>query len=94
MVIVPRIVAVSRFGATPCIYGATRADGSDLRADRSSSFFFRIIRRFAALRPLAGRSAAVVSCDGYDRIFDCQKRQALRKFWNSGLRVAPRVNPG
>ena len=29
-----------------------------------------------------------------DSLFDGQKRQAFRKFWNAGLKVAPRVNPG
>lgn len=29
-----------------------------------------------------------------DFIFDEQKRKALRKFWNSGIKIAPRVNPG
>lgn len=38
--------------------------------------------------------------DAYDRlarldyIFDNQKRKALEKFWDSGLKVAPRANPG
>lgn len=29
-----------------------------------------------------------------DYIFDRQKQQALRKFWDSGIKVAPRANPG
>lgn len=29
-----------------------------------------------------------------DYIFDNQKRKALEKFWNAGLKVAPRANPG
>lgn len=29
-----------------------------------------------------------------DYIFDNQKRKALEKFWDSGLKVAPRANPG
>lgn len=29
-----------------------------------------------------------------DYIYDNQKHQALRKFWDSGIKVAPRVNPG
>ena len=29
-----------------------------------------------------------------DYIFDNQKRRALQKFWDSGLKVSPRVNPG
>lgn len=50
---------------------------------------------------------AVVAC-GYDRkpydayaylshidyIFDNQKHKALQKFWDAGLKVAPRANPG
>ena len=30
----------------------------------------------------------------FDYIFDNQKNQALRKFWDSGVKVAPRANPG
>lgn len=30
----------------------------------------------------------------FDYIFDNQKDKALKKFWNSGLKVAPRANPG
>lgn len=29
-----------------------------------------------------------------DYIFDNQKRQALEKFWDSGMKVSPRANPG
>lgn len=29
-----------------------------------------------------------------DFLFDEQKRKALDKFWNSGIKIAPRVNPG
>ncbi|WP_295937799.1 menaquinone biosynthetic enzyme MqnA/MqnD family protein [uncultured Alistipes sp.] len=29
-----------------------------------------------------------------DYIFDNQKRKALQKFWDSGIKVAPRANPG
>lgn len=30
----------------------------------------------------------------FDYIFDNQKDKALKKFWDSGLKVAPRTNPG
>ncbi len=30
----------------------------------------------------------------YDYIFDNQKNKALQKFWDLGLKVAPRINPG
>ncbi len=30
----------------------------------------------------------------FDYIFDADKRRALKKFWDSGLKVAPRANPG
>ncbi len=40
-------------------------------------------------------------CDAYghltrriDYIFDRQKHKALQKFWDSGIKVAPRANPG
>lgn len=29
-----------------------------------------------------------------DYVFDHEKRQALEKFWDAGLKVAPRANPG
>ena len=29
-----------------------------------------------------------------DYIFDGQKRHALQKFWDAGLKISPRVNPG
>ena len=31
---------------------------------------------------------------GFDYIFDNQKHKALQQFWDSGLKVAPRANPG
>lgn len=34
-----------------------------------------------------------LTCD-IDYIYDNQKQQALRKFWDSGIKIAPRVNPG
>lgn len=30
----------------------------------------------------------------FDYIFDNQKQKALHKFWNAGIKVAPRTNPG
>ena len=30
----------------------------------------------------------------FDYIFDIEKHQTLRKFWDSGLKFAPRANPG
>ncbi len=30
----------------------------------------------------------------FDYIFDAEKRRALEKFWDSGLKIAPRANPG
>lgn len=43
----------------------------------------------------------VTPCDAYghlardiDYIFDLQKHQALHKFWDSGIKVTPRANPG
>lgn len=30
----------------------------------------------------------------FDYIYDNQKHKALRKFWDSGLKTAPRTNPG
>lgn len=40
----------------------------------------------------AGESYAELS--RFDYIFDNQKDKALKKFWDSGLKVAPRTNPG
>lgn len=31
---------------------------------------------------------------GFDYIFDNEKNQALQQFWDSGIKVAPRANPG
>lgn len=31
---------------------------------------------------------------GVDYIFDSQKQKALQKFWDSGLKISPRANPG
>jgi len=39
-------------------------------------------------------AAAYASLLQFDCIYDSQKRQALEKFWDSGLKVAPRTNPG
>lgn len=38
--------------------------------------------------------AAYAVLSQFDYIFDNQKHQALLKFWDSGLKVAPRANPG
>lgn len=40
----------------------------------------------------AGESYAELS--RFDYIYDTQKDKALKKFWDSGLKVAPRTNPG
>ena len=40
----------------------------------------------------AGRAYAEFA--HFDYIFDNQKDKALKKFWDSGLKVAPRANPG
>ena len=39
-----------------------------------------------------GAAYAELAC--FDYIFDGQKDKALKKFWDSGLKVAPRSNPG
>ncbi len=44
---------------------------------------------FAAEAPAAYETLA-----WFDYIFDNQKQKALQKFWDSGLKVAPRANPG
>ena len=38
------------------------------------------------------RACEVLS--GFDYIFDNEKNQALQQFWDSGIKVAPRANPG
>ena len=38
--------------------------------------------------------AAYAELAAFDYIFDNQKHKALHEFWDSGLKVAPRVNPG
>lgn len=44
----------------------------------------------SAADPVAAYAAAMQ----LDYIYDTQKRQALEKFWDEGLKVAPRANPG
>ena len=45
--------------------------------------------------PFAADSAAAYGeLLQFDYIFDNQKNQALQKFWDSGVKVAPRANPG
>lgn len=39
-------------------------------------------------------AAAYELLDSFDYIFDNQKHKALQQFWDSGLKVAPRANPG
>ena len=39
-----------------------------------------------------GRAYEGLAC--FDYIFDNQKDKGLKKFWDSGLKVAPRANPG
>lgn len=38
------------------------------------------------------RAYDALSC--FDYIFDNEKNQALQQFWDSGVKVAPRANPG
>jgi len=78
MVIVPRIVAAPHSGALR-FRSALRA--ACLSAGSSFLFPFVSFTRFS--RRKSARA-----------LFDGQKRQAFRKFWNAGLKVAPRVNPG
>ena len=48
----------------------------------------------AASGSVADPVAAYTSLIQLDYIYDTQKRQALDKFWDEGLKVAPRANPG
>jgi len=43
---------------------------------------------------LADPAAAYETLSQFDFIYDVEKRRALRKFWNSGLKTVPRANPG
>lgn len=39
----------------------------------------------------------VLACEAlaqFDYIYDNQKQKALKKFWDAGMKVAPRANPG
>ena len=42
----------------------------------------------------ADSDSAYAGLAHFDYIFDNQKDKALKKFWNSGLKIAPRTNPG
>ena len=37
---------------------------------------------------------AYEALSGFDYIFDNEKNQALQQFWDAGIKVAPRANPG
>lgn len=36
----------------------------------------------------------IEALSGFDYIFDNEKNQALQQFWDAGIKVAPRANPG
>ncbi len=67
-------------------------------APHAGAWRFRSAKRAASL--LAGPSFSLLLSSSArsrrtaDPLFVGQKRQALRKCWNSGLKIAPRVNPG
>lgn len=78
MALVARILAVSYPGTMPSRYGVPHEDNLRVRL----SLFL------PATEIISNRCAAAAG------IFVDQKNKSLHKFWDSGLKVAPRANPG
>lgn len=96
----PLVEAWKPYGKLPCAFGLWVAHPEvapetveSLRATLTCG----LERPYEALldSPWAedpGAAYAELAC--FDYIFDSQKDKALKKFWDSGLKVAPRTNPG
>ncbi|MDE5623568.1 MAG: hypothetical protein K2I62_02955, partial [Alistipes sp.] len=75
----------------PSLCGVRHA--GSLRAVRPLFFPLFAVRRFSALA-FSARVASACAPGHRDALFGRQRRQALRKRWDCGLKAVPRANPG
>ena len=96
----PLLEAWKPYGKLPCAFALWVAHG-DVEPETGEALqhalTYGLERGYEAIlsSPFAadpGRAYEGLAC--FDYIFDNQKDKALKKFWDSGLKVAPRANPG
>ena len=88
------------FGKLPCafaVWGAHADTDPDAVETLQHALTYGLEHSYEAILESAfaadaGRAYAELA--HFDYIFDNQKDKALKKFWDSGLKVAPRANPG
>lgn len=96
----PLVEAWKPYGKLPCAFGLWVAHpevAPETVESLRAALTCGLERPYEALldSPWAedpGAAYAELAC--FDYIFDSQKDKALKKFWDSGLKVAPRTNPG
>lgn len=88
------------FGKLPCAFAlwVARADvESETIEALNRALTFGLERGYEAILDSsfgADPISAYERLAHFDPIFDNQKDKALKKFWNSGQKIAPRANPG
>ena len=96
----PLVEAWKPYGKLPCAFAlwVARAEVAPETVESLRAALTRGLERpYEALldSPWASDAgAAYAELARFDYIFDNQKDKALKKFWDSGLKVAPRTNPG
>lgn len=96
----PYVAAWKPFGKLPCAFALWVAHG-DVEPETiealQHALTYGLERGYEAIlsSPFAADPArAYEGLAAFDYIFDNQKDKALKKFWDAGLKVAPRANPG
>lgn len=96
----PLVEAWKPYGKLPFAFGLWVAHGDvapETVETLRTAFVHGLERPYEALldSPWAERAGeAYAELSRFDYIFDTQKDRSLKKFWDSGLKVAPRTNPG
>lgn len=96
----PLVEAWKPYGKLPCAFAlwVAHAEVAPETVESLRTALIRGLERpYEALldSPWADRlGEAYAELSRFDYIFDTQKDKALKKFWDSGLKVAPRTNPG
>lgn len=96
----PLVEAWKPYGKLPCAFAlwVARAEVAPKTVESLRAALTRGLERpYEALLDSSWASdagAAYAELARFDYIFDNQKDKALKKFWDSGLKVAPRTNPG
>ena len=96
----PLVEAWKPYGKLPCAFALWVAHpevSSETVESLRSALIRGLERPYEALLEspwAADPGEAYAELSRFDYIFDTQKDKALKKFWDSGLKVAPRTNPG